>query len=414
MFTLSRACTRFLALAFAMSIATSAWAESTILSGMFDGAEPTMNALHRYNCEEEPLGYIQTKFQVSVGGTYTVRDAFEQFERYGAVTVYHRLYQGSFNPAAPDQNRKGGIDIYNLSPGVTYVLVMHSVCENREGPWAMAVIGPGPVNSDSAVPVPNFTRGRFTASDPTRLTNPYTAEKGPYKQFGPIRVSRSGTYFFNDVLPGAQVSLHVYRAPFDPADPSANQVASAAYGMPLVELTAEQDYYFVTQWISGSKEGEFSFVLAPPAALRINPGLTGAWHNPDTPGQGYFLTVYEQLNKVFLSWFTFKNESSADDKFGHRWVTAFGDFEGPSADLDIELMSGGSFDAAVPEPVRSMVGNIRLEFTDCASGRVIYDVDSDDAGTSAASGVIPIQRLANDSVALCESLYAGPGMPGPL
>ena len=31
-----------------------------------------------------------------------------------------------------------------------------------------------------------------------------------------------------------------------------------------------------------------------------------------------------------------------------------------------------------------------------------------------ACGVIPIQRNANDAVALCESLYAGPGMPGPL
>ena len=30
------------------------------------------------------------------------------------------------------------------------------------------------------------------------------------------------------------------------------------------------------------------------------------------------------------------------------------------------------------------------------------------------SGVIPIRRDTDDTVALCESLYAGPGMPGPL
>jgi len=29
-------------------------------------------------------------------------------------------------------------------------------------------------------------------------------------------------------------------------------------------------------------------------------------------------------------------------------------------------------------------------------------------------GEMPIRRIADDSVALCESLYAGPGMPGPL
>ena len=124
--------------------------------------------------------------------------------------------------------------------------------------------------------------------------------------------------------------------------------------------------------------------------------------------------MFEQLNQVFLGWFTYAIDPSTDDDFGHRWLTAFGKFEGPSAELAIEWTMGGAFTAAQPVPEQNVNGTIELEFNDCTSGQITYTWNGDESGAAASSGVIPIQRNANDSVALCESLYAGPGMPGPL
>jgi len=155
--------------------------------------------------------------------------------------------------------------------------------------------------------------------------------------------------------------------------------------------------------------------LAPPAPFRINHGLADSWYNPETPGQGFFLDVFEQLNQVFLGWFTYALDPAADDGFGHRWMTAFGAFEGSSAYLEIEWTGGGAFDAAQPIPYQYVDGNIQLEFSDCSSGQISYGWGGDGLSSPpTANGVIPIKRNANDAVALCESLYAGPGMPGPL
>jgi hypothetical protein len=50
-----------------------------------------------------------------------------------------------------------------------------------------------------------------------------------------------------------------------------------------------------------------------------------------------------------------------------------------------------------------------VEFEDCFSGLVTYDL-----GESGATGTVPIQRIVNDAVPLCETMTAGPAMPGPL
>ena len=416
MLSFSRVAASATTLAFFLSVSTSALAESTILSGMFDGAEPAIDALHNYGCAQEPLGYDQATFRVSSDGNYRLYNAFDHLDRHGAVAVHQRVYRGSFNPEAPEQNLKVwvGNDAYSFTAGETYVLVVQQLCENVEGAWAMAFMGPGNIISGNVAAVPNFTQGKFTASDPTKPWNPYSNEQTRYKQTGPIQVNRDGIYHFSGTHPYAQVELQIYSAPVNSADPWANLLASAMYGSETLELQAGRNYYFVTQWIGGDRDGEFLYVLAPPAPFRINPGLAGSWHNPDTPGQGFFLTAYEKINQVFLAWFTYDSQPPEGDEFAHRWMTAFGTFEGPSADLAIEWTAGGGFDAAVPAPEQNVDGNILLEFSDCSSGQITYSWGGDEFGSPTVSGVIPIQRLANDSVALCESLYAGPGMPGAL
>ncbi len=313
MFTLSRVAAPTVALAVCLFGSAPAWAESTVLSGMFDGSEPVMGPISDYGCTRGQYGYRQSTFHVSSAGSYIFSNPFEALHYHGGMPVDYRVYKGSFNRADPRQNVMtfwGPSYSLSLTTGVNYVLVVQQ-CNSNEGAWAAGFVGPGSIVSDAVAHVPSFTRGKFTASDPTKPWSPNVDEKTPYKQSGPIRVSRDGTYYFADTIPGdmgAQVSLQVYTAPVNPEDPWANLVTWVARGMPLLELHTGQDYYFVTQVISGYPTGEFLYALAPPAPLRINPGLSGTWYNPDTPGQGFFLTVYEKLNQVFMAWFTYADD----------------------------------------------------------------------------------------------------------
>ena len=80
-----------------------------------------------------------------------------------------------------------------------------------------------------------------------------------------------------------------------------------------------------------------------------------------------------------------------------RWLTAFGPYQGDTADLVVYSSSGGLFHKADPEPYEEEVGVISLQFADCERGTLVYDLSS-----YGLSGEIPIQRVAPDNVASCE------------
>jgi len=140
----------------------------------------------------------------------------------------------------------------------------------------------------------------------------------------------------------------------------------------------------------------------------INEGLNDAWYNPATPGQGFFITVFPDIQMMFLAWFTFDIERPSGSveavlgEPGHRWLTAFGPYQGDKAMLDVELTEGGVFDSAEPAVAQSADGTIEVEFTGCNAGLVHYDITSADV-----SGQIPIERIALGNVPFCETLAAG-------
>jgi len=141
--------------------------------------------------------------------------------------------------------------------------------------------------------------------------------------------------------------------------------------------------------------------------LQINAGMSDAWYNPATDGQGFLIVVFPNSQRMFVAWFTFDTERPPGDVEtrlgdpGHRWLTAQGPYTGDSAALTIYLTEGGVFDAADPPAYNDGMGDgtMTIEFADCAEGLISYEITS-----PGVSGVIPIQRISNDNVALCEAL----------
>lgn len=142
--------------------------------------------------------------------------------------------------------------------------------------------------------------------------------------------------------------------------------------------------------------------------FQMNAGLNDAWFNPDTDGQGFFITVFPDLAVVSLAWFTYDTEPPQEGAVanlgdaGHRWLTAVGPIEGNQANMMIEIASGGLFDTAtdisLTDPPGSD-GTIILSFDSCNSGIVEYDIPS-----ISLHGIVPIKRVADDNIALCEAL----------
>lgn len=392
----------------------SALAVDSVLSDVFDGSEPATGNLPGSCSVPQQLPYQQVTFQVAASGDYDVFDAFN----FNGVDVTALIYTGSFDPGNPQANliTPNGVDVtaeVALTSGVDYVLVVQQWCGNREGAWAVTFAGPGSVTSTARRDVPAFTSGSFSGGDPT--LDGACGNTG-YQQSGPFQVSRTGVYYYTDIsiAHAVDMCLQIYTAPVDTANPAANRIA-AFDDFGQVTLQTGQDYWVVAQPLDVPDTGAFFYVLAPPASFRMNAAMSGSWFDPATSGQGFFLDVFEQINQVFLAWFTYdleRPDTSVTAQIGdpgHRWLTAFGPFSGGAADLDIEWTVGGIFDDSPPVPTQTVDGSIEIEFTDCMTGTVTYDL-----GSTPVSGVVPIQRLANDNVPLCESLFEGPGMPGPL
>jgi hypothetical protein len=149
-------------------------------------------------------------------------------------------------------------------------------------------------------------------------------------------------------------------------------------------------------------------ILGEAPLFGINAGISDAWFDPDTDGQGFLIVVFPQIRQIFLAWFTYDTERPPDDvnallgEPGHRWLTAQGPYEENVALLEISVTSGGVFDNPFPETVTVPDGEMTLEFSTCNSGMLSYDIESVNR-----QGLAPIERIALDNVPLCYLLNAG-------
>jgi hypothetical protein len=149
-------------------------------------------------------------------------------------------------------------------------------------------------------------------------------------------------------------------------------------------------------------------ILANVDPSRINAGLNDAWFYEPTSGQGFFITVFPDLNAVSLAWFTYDTVLPPDGATanlgdpGHRWMTAIGSIVGNQVVMDIDITSGGIFDTPTiiehTDPPGSD-GTLLLTFDSCNSGTIEYDIPSINR-----YGTIPIKRVADDNIVICEAL----------
>jgi hypothetical protein len=132
-------------------------------------------------------------------------------------------------------------------------------------------------------------------------------------------------------------------------------------------------------------------------AVDINAGMDGAWFDPATSGQGFFIDSHpdpEGGNTIFVSWFTYGNTTAS----GQRWLTALGSFTGSVADIDVYETTGGNFDDP-QDPTTTKVGTMSIDFTDCSNAQLNYSLPAD-----SATGDIAITRVISGGQALCEEL----------
>ncbi len=200
----------------------------------------------------------------------------------------------------------------------------------------------------------------------------------------------------------------VQTTPFDPAvaipagDPSLPDTQypgpAIAY-IDVIHLTAEA--YLL---LAGKQYDQFYAFALGERLFQINAGLNDAWFNPATDGQGFFITVFPNLGVLSLAWFTYDTtlpaagaQSNLGDP-GHRWLTAVGNYVDDRAVLDVFNTYGGLFDDSTAV-TQDAYGTIIVQFFDCNSGTVEYDLPS-----VGLKGTVPIKRVARDNVSLCEAL----------
>lgn len=215
---------------------------------------------------------------------------------------------------------------------------------------------------------------------------------------GSVHPSLDGVYLYGDFCSGRLWGLS-----HDGNDWSVDFLADT--GFRLLSFGADESGEL---YLSDAASGVYRIGVEAPdpdPPILINAAMNDAWYDPRQAGQGVFITVLPGLGKVFLAWFTFEAgpvDSAAEAVVGapeHRWLTALGDYVDNTALLEIEVTSGGLFDAGEPKPQQVPGGTISLVFEGCNG--LILDYDMPGIGLQ---GRVTLQRIAVDNVPLCLEL----------
>ena len=153
-------------------------------------------------------------------------------------------------------------------------------------------------------------------------------------------------------------------------------------------------------------------VSIPPGQVNLNQfGLSGAWENTATSGQGIVLSMFPDQTGpgqgiLAAGWFTYDVAPSGGPE-KQRWYALQGPIDNVHrvASLGIYQGDGGNFNAT-PKIPPTQIGSATLQFSDCTHGTLTYSFNDG----SGRSGTIPLSRL--DANVTC-SLAGDDGSPAP-
>jgi hypothetical protein len=133
-----------------------------------------------------------------------------------------------------------------------------------------------------------------------------------------------------------------------------------------------------------------------------NAGLSGAWYEPRTAGQGFYLNLYPSIGTFWGGWFTYDTTDTSSQ--GRRWYTLQNGtpFNASATTVNLAILrsTGGNFN--VPPPTGSVqVGSAIASFTSCRAGTLAYYFND------GRNGTIPLTRL---DTPFCNE--AGTGLSG--
>lgn len=118
-----------------------------------------------------------------------------------------------------------------------------------------------------------------------------------------------------------------------------------------------------------------------PTTPEINFATSGAWFNPATNGQGFFVEAFPGAKVFTLAWFTWINEGDPD------WFVATGLYEGSRAEVEVFRVSGGRFNDSTPV-TDSVVGTASFTLVDCEHATFAFTLSN-----PVRSGTIDLQRI---------------------
>ena len=114
---------------------------------------------------------------------------------------------------------------------------------------------------------------------------------------------------------------------------------------------------------------------APPPPQPSEVGLSGAWYDPGTSGQGILAEVNDIDQQVFVGWYTYSlSHAGAGDASDQRWLSAQGSYEAGSDQMDLTLYAStnGTFDSNATVVTTEPVGLATLTFLTCSTATLDY------------------------------------------
>jgi len=395
-------------------------ADNIVLSGEIEGTEPLVPGPSICDGFQEYPHVLEGPIRVSSSGTYYVVDG--AFWINYDVTVM--VYRNSYDSNNPNMNLVAELDDEDavvLNSGTDYYFVIQPWCDDLPGVYASTISGPGDITGSGVIQPYAYNTGEYRSTDPIGDISEFEpCGSTVYNASEPFQVSQSGIHHFVDIgfplsfLSSDYVdsSVTFYDGPFDADNPANNRVASLAkWG--TINLNAGTDYRVVTQPFCDNLggRGEWFFIMLPSEPLILNHGLSGAWYNPATAGQGILMEIYEQSKFIFAAWFTydtFQPDPGVEYQVGHsghRWLTAQGNFEADSSSATIPafLIKGGLFDDPTAVDPAQTEGTVTLEFEDCSNATMTYEL-----AAAGVAGSFPLIRILEDNATLCAEATSAP------